>query len=61
MTDALYHIYVNNRCVKAALTEDDFKREMQHIEAFLELTHLDKNAKLHYVKCEIPSYTDASY
>ena len=61
MIDTLYHIYVNDKCVKAALNESEFKREMQHIEAFLELTHLDKSAKLDYVECEAPTYTDASY
>jgi len=62
MTDTLYHIYVNNKCIKACLDESDFKREMQHIEAFLELTHLDKSAKLDYVRCEpTPEMADASY
>ena len=61
MTDTLYHIYVNDKCVKACLDEPDFKREMQHIRAFLELTHLDKSAKLDYVRCEAPTYTDASF
>ena len=61
MKDTLYHIYVNNKCIKAALNECDFKREMQHIKAFLELTHLDEDAKLEYVQCEAPGYTEASY
>lgn len=61
MIDAIYHIYVNNQCVHAALDEDDFKREMTHIRAFLELTHLDKSAKLDYVRCDAPQYTEASY
>ena len=62
MTDTLYHIYVNDKCVKASLNEEDFKREMQYIEAFLELTHLDKSAKLDYVQCDPPSdMVDASY
>ena len=55
--DALYHIYVNDRCVRSSLCEEDFKREMQHIQAFLELTHLDKDATLDYVRCEPPALT----
>ena len=61
MIDTLYHIYVNDKCVKAALNESEFKREMQHLRGFLELTNLDKSAKLDYVRCEAPTYTDASY
>ncbi len=61
--ESLYHIYVNNKCVKAALNESEFKREMQYIQAFLELTHLDNSAKLEYVKCDPPelSLADGSY
>ena len=62
MTDTLYHIYVNDKCVKACLEESEFKREMRHIQAFLELTHLDKSAKLDYVECDVPlEMLDASY
>ena len=61
MIDTLYHIYVNDKCVKAALNESEFKREMQHLQGFLELTNLDKSAKLDYVRCEPPTYTEASY
>lgn len=55
--EALYHIYVNDKCVKNSLNEEDFKKEMQHIRAFLELTHLDKDATLDYVRCEPPALT----
>ena len=61
MIDTLYHIYVNDTCVSAALTETEFKREMIHLQGFLELTNLDKSAKLEYVQCEPPTYTEASY
>jgi len=63
ITDTLYHIYVNNICVKNNLEEVDFKREMKHIEAFLELTNLDKSAKVDYVRCEPPNklLVDGSY
>ena len=67
MSDTIYHIYVNDQCVHAALGEDDFKREMTHIKAFLELTHLDNSAKLEYVRCEpsslaqINALADGSY
>ena len=59
--EALYHIYVNEVCVHAALTEDEFKREYSYIEAFLGLTGLDNSATIDYVKCDAPSYLEASY
>ena len=61
MIDTLYHIYVNEQCVRSALSEEEFKREMSHIQGFLELTNLDKSATIDYVECEAPTYTDASY
>lgn len=59
--DTFYHIYVNNVCVKNNLDEESFKKEMSFLRGFLELTNLDKSAKLEYVKCEPPGYTEASY
>ena len=63
-TEAIFHIYVNNKCVKASLNEEDFKREMSHIQAFLELTHLDQSAKVEYVHGANPpqlALADGSY
>ena len=59
--DALYHIYVNEECIHASLTEDEFKREYGYIEAFLSLTGLDKSATIDYERCEPPTYREASY
>ena len=63
ITEARYHIYVNDKCIKANLPEEDFKREMTHIRAFLELTHLDNSANVDYVRCEPPalSLAEGSY
>lgn len=59
--DTLYHIYVNETCVHAALGEEEFKREMSHLQGFLELTNLDKSATIDYVRCDAPTYTEASF
>lgn len=61
MADTIYHIYVNNNCIRSCLAEAEFKREMTHLKAFLELTQLDNSATLDYVKCDAPTYTDASF
>ena len=61
MYDTLYHIYINNTCVKASLNEDDFKKELSYLKAFLELTNLDKSAKIDYVQCDPPTYAEASF
>ena len=61
MTDTLYHIYLNDSCIVAALGEDEFKEKYASIKGFLELTNLGANAKLDYVRCEPPAYVDASY
>lgn len=61
MTDTLYHIYLNDTCIAAALAEDEFKDEYASIKGFLELTNLGTGAKLDYVRCEPPTYADASY
>ena len=59
--DTSYHIYVNNVCVSNNLDEENFNKEMTQIKGFLELTNLDKDAKLEYVRCEPPTYVEASY
>ena len=61
MIDTLYHIYVNDTCVSAALTETEFEKEIAYIQGFLELTNLGKGARLDYVQCDPPTYTEASY
>ena len=67
MSETIYHIYVNDQCIYAALSEEEFTKEMTHIKAFLELTHLDNSAKLDYVRCEpsslaqIAALADGSY
>lgn len=61
--EKLYHIYVNNQCVRHNLDTEQFHREMQYIKAFLELTHLEDDAKIEYVQCDPPStlLIDGSY
>jgi len=63
IVDSLYHIYVNDVCVANCLNEEEFKKEFGYIKAFLELTNLDKGAKVDYVRCEPPnvSLVDGSY
>lgn len=61
MTDKIYHIYVNNTCIRACLCEADFKKEIVGIKTFLELTNTAKDATLEFVECEAPSYTEASF
>jgi hypothetical protein len=59
--DTIYHIYMNNTCIRSCLTESEFKKEMVGIKTYLELTNHTKDATLEYVECEAPTYTDASY
>lgn len=63
LTDKLYHIYVNDSCVKNCLSKEDFEHEMQYIKAFLELTKLDECAKLSYevVETSPKEFSEASY
>ena len=61
MHDTLYHIYVNNTCVKASLNEDEFYKEWSFLKGFLELTNLDKSANIDYVQCDPPTYAEASF
>ncbi len=61
MTDTIYHIYMNNTCIRACLNESEFKKEMVGIKTYLELTNHTKDATLEYVECEAPSYTEASF
>ena len=61
MTDTLYHIYLNDNCILPCLDENSFEEEYTNIKNFLELTRLDKTAKLEYVQCEPPAYVEASY
>jgi hypothetical protein len=52
MTEAFYHIYVNGKCVHAALTKENMEKELNHINYFLELTNLADKAKIETVRCE---------
>lgn len=61
MTETLYHIYLNDDCIVSCLSESQFEEEYKNIKNFLELTRLNKSAKLEYVRCEPPAYADASY
>ncbi len=61
MTDPIYHIYMNNTCIRSCLTKTEFKKEMVGIKTYLELTNQAKDATLEFVECEAPSYTEASY
>ena len=63
-TDSIYHIYVNERCFRHNLSEEQFNKEYTYIKAFLELTNLMGSAKIEYEQCEIPQYShidDPSY
>lgn len=64
MTESMFHIYVNNRLVANNLIEEEFKREMKHIQGFLELTNLDNSAKIEYVECvptPLKDFEECSY
>jgi len=61
MIDTIYHIYMNNTCIRACLTESEFKKEMVGIKTFLELTNHNKDATIEYVECEAPTYMEASF
>lgn len=57
-----YHIYVNDRCYKANLHEEDFEKELNHLHTFLELTNLQDSARIEYEECDVPKeFTEASY
>ena len=57
----IYHIYVNNTPVHVNLDEDDFKKEYSYLKGFLELTNLEKNAKIEYEELRTPLGIEASY
>ena len=52
MMDTFYHIYVNGKCVSAALSQEELKTELKYIKGFLELTNLDDKATIETVACE---------
>jgi hypothetical protein len=52
---------MNNTCIRACLTESEFKKEMVGIKTFLELTNHNKDATIEYVECEAPTYMEASF
>ena len=57
----IYHIYMNDTCVRACLAEDEFKRQWQYFTAFIELTNHKDDARLEFVECEAPNYLEASF
>ena len=57
----IYHIYVNNTPVYVNLDEEDFKKEYSYLKGFLELTNLEKNAKIEYEELRTPLGLEASY
>ena len=62
VTEDFYHIYVNQTCVKANLSEEEFNTEYKHLLAFLELTNLKDQAKLEYERCACEyNYAEASF
>jgi len=60
MMDTFYHIYVNGKCVSAALQKEELENELKHIKGFLELTNLNDKATIETVECE-PLLAEASY
>ena len=62
MMDTFYHIYVNGKCVSAALSQEELKTELKYIKGFLELTNLNDKATIETVACEPSLNTvEASY
>ncbi len=57
----IYHIYVNNTPVYVNLDEEDFKQEYSYLKGFLELTNLEKSAKIEYEELRTPLGLEASY
>jgi len=60
-SETMYHIYVNDVCVESCVLEEEFEKHLNNIKGFLELTNIVKDATIDYVKCEPPSYGDASF
>ena len=62
-TTKLYHIYVNDKCVKHCLSQTEFENELKHIHAFLELTNLSECAKVTHevVETSPKEFSEASY
>jgi len=56
-----YHIYVNGICVEACVLEEELDKHLHHLKGFLELTNIVKDATIDYIRCEPPSYCEASF
>ena len=52
---------MNNTPVYVNLDEEDFKKEYSYLKGFLELTNLEKNAKIEYEELRTPLGLEASY
>ncbi len=56
-----YHIYVNGSPVYVDLEEDEFDKQLLYLKNFLQLTNLDKNARIEYEVLRPPRGLEASY
>ena len=50
-----YHIYLNNNCIRSNLSIAEFEKEYHWMHEFLQLTNLEEDAILDYVRCDPPS------
>ena len=57
----IYHIYVNGSPVYVNLEEDEFDKQLSYLKNFLQLTNLEKNAKIEYEELSTPLGLEASY
>ena len=57
----LYHIYVNGTPVYVNLDEEEFDNQMTYLKNFLELTNLEKSAKIEYEELRTPLGLESSY
>lgn len=56
-----YHIYINGCPVYVNLEEDEFDKQLSYLKNFLQLTNLEKNAKIEYEELHTPLGLEASY
>lgn len=61
-TQYVYHIYLNDRCIHANVSEEKFEQTFNAAKGFLSLTGTEKFAKIDYERCEMPIFSpEASY
>ena len=56
-----YHIYINGSPVYVNLEEEEFDKQLSYLKNFLQLTNLEKNAKIEYEELHTPLGLEASY